>query len=46
MDVPIYSESTASTDGAVNAAGRAQVQGNLVAHGYREGDLVEQGKLL
>jgi len=46
QDVPIYSEWIVSTDGAVNATIRAQVQGYLVAQRYREGDLVEQGKLL
>jgi membrane fusion protein (multidrug efflux system) len=45
-DVPIYSEWIASTDGAVNATIRAQVQGYLVAQRYREGDLVEQGQIL
>jgi membrane fusion protein (multidrug efflux system) len=46
QDVPLYSEWIASTDGAVNATIRAQVQGYLVAQRYREGDLVEQGQLL
>ncbi len=46
QDVPVYSEWIASTDGAVNATIRAQVQGYLIAQRYREGDLVEQGQLL
>ena len=46
QDVPLYSEWIASTDGAVNATIRAQVQGYLVAQRYREGDMVEQGQLL
>jgi len=45
-DVPVYSEWIASTDGAVNATIRAQVQGYLVAQRYREGDLVEKGQPL
>jgi membrane fusion protein, multidrug efflux system len=45
-DVPVYSEWIASTDGAVNATIRAQVQGYLVSQRYREGDLVERGQLL
>ena len=45
-DVPVYSEWIASTDGAVNATIRAQVQGYLVSQRYREGDLVEKGQLL
>lgn len=45
-DVPVYSEWIASTDGAVNAIIRAQVQGYLVAQRYREGDPVERGQLL
>jgi membrane fusion protein (multidrug efflux system) len=45
-DVPVYSEWIASTDGAVNATIRAQVQGYLVAQRYREGDPVERGQLL
>lgn len=46
QDVPVYAEWIASTDGAVNATIRAQVQGYLVSQRYREGDLVEKGQLL
>jgi len=46
QDVPVYSEWIASTDGAVNATIRAQVQGYLVQQNYREGDLVRKGQLL
>jgi membrane fusion protein (multidrug efflux system) len=46
QDVPVYSEWIASTDGAVNAVIRAQVQGYLIAQRYKEGDLVEKGQLL
>ena len=46
QDVPLYAEWIASTDGAVNATIRAQVQGYLVSQRYREGDLVEKGQLL
>ena len=45
-DVPVYAEWIASTDGAVNAIIRAQVQGYLVAQRYKEGDLVERGQIL
>jgi membrane fusion protein (multidrug efflux system) len=45
-DVPVYSEWIASTDGAVNAVIRAQVQGYLVAQRYKEGEPVEKGQLL
>src|SRR5574342_349541 len=46
QDVPVYLEWIASTDGAVNATIRAQVQGYLIAQRYREGDLVEKGQVL
>ena len=46
QDVPVYAEWIASTDGAVNATIRAQVQGYLVSQRYRGGDLVEKGQLL
>ncbi len=45
-DVPIYSEWTASTDGFVNAAIRAQIQGYLIEQDYKEGDLVRKGQIL
>jgi membrane fusion protein (multidrug efflux system) len=46
QDVPVFSEWIASTDGAVNATIRAQVQGYLVQQNYREGDFVRKGQLL
>ncbi|HMK64805.1 MAG TPA: efflux RND transporter periplasmic adaptor subunit, partial [Thermodesulfobacteriota bacterium] len=46
QDVPIYSEWTASLDGFVNAAIRAQVQGYLIEQNYKEGDLVRKGQVL
>jgi membrane fusion protein (multidrug efflux system) len=46
QDVPVYSEWIASTDGAVNAVIRAQVQGYLIAQRYHEGELAEKGQLL
>jgi len=45
-DVPIYSEWTASTDGFVNAAIRAQIQGYLIEQDYKEGELVRKGQIL
>ncbi len=45
-NVPVYSEWVASTDGAVNATIRAQVQGYLIQQNYREGDFVRKGQLL
>ena len=46
MDVPLYSEWTASTDGFVNATIRAQVQGYLTSRDYGEGDFVKKGQVL
>lgn len=46
MDVPIYSEWTATTDGLVNATIRAQVQGYLIRQNYKDGDFVKKGQLL
>jgi membrane fusion protein (multidrug efflux system) len=46
QDVPVFSEWIASTDGAVNATIRAQVQGYLIQQNYREGDFVRKGQLL
>jgi membrane fusion protein, multidrug efflux system len=45
-DVPIHSEWTASTDGFINAAIRAQVQGYLIEQEYKEGDFVRKGQVL
>jgi membrane fusion protein, multidrug efflux system len=45
-DVPIYSQWTASTDGFVNAAIRAQIQGYLIEQDYKEGELVRKGQIL
>jgi membrane fusion protein (multidrug efflux system) len=45
-DVPVYSEWIGSTDGFVNAAIRAQVQGYMIKQLYREGDLVRKGQIL
>ena len=46
MDVPVYLEWVASTDGSVNATIRPQVSGYLIKQCYREGDLVHKGQLL
>jgi multidrug efflux pump subunit AcrA (membrane-fusion protein) len=46
QDVPVFSEWTASTDGYVNAAIRAQVQGYLVERDYKEGTFVRKGEVL
>lgn len=46
QDVPVYAEWIASTDGAVNATIRSQVQGYLIRQDYREGDPVRKGQLL
>jgi membrane fusion protein (multidrug efflux system) len=45
-DVPVVSEWLGTTEGAVDADIRAQVQGYLVSRDYREGSRVEQGTLL
>ena len=45
-DVPLYTEWTASTDGLVNAAIRAQVQGYLIKRNYTEGEFVRKGQIL
>jgi membrane fusion protein (multidrug efflux system) len=45
-DVPVYSEWVGTTDGAVNAVIRAQVQGYLIVQNYHEGDVVRKGQVL
>jgi membrane fusion protein (multidrug efflux system) len=45
-DVPISSEWVGTTDGAINATIRAQVQGYLIKQDYKEGDVVNKGQVL
>lgn len=46
QDVPVYVEWIGTTDGKINAAIRAQVQGYLIRRNYQEGDFVRKGQLL
>ena len=46
QDVPVTTEWVGTTDGLINAAIRAKVQGYLLSQNYRDGGTVKAGQLL